>query len=99
MLVVSHVEPPAHLTLITGGLFAPLCATSLFSRDDNPEDHVGHEARQATREQQDQKKKAKPERSDAEKSAQAAANAAYDAILPSQFVIVCHRLASSTRMM
>jgi hypothetical protein len=78
--------------------WAVLTFHSPFPWDDNPEDHVGHEARQAAWEQQDQKKQAKPERSDAEKSAQAAANAAYDAILPSQFVIVCHRLASSTRI-
>ena len=78
---------------------AVLTFHSPFSRDYNPEDHVGHEARQATREQQDQEKQAEPPRADAEKSAQAAANAPYHSVLSPQFVIVCHRLVSSTRVM
>jgi hypothetical protein len=84
MVESLHVEQAGSVFL------AVLTFHSPFPRDDNPEDHIGQKARQAAWEQQDQKEQAKPERADAEKSAQAATNAAYDAILPPQFLIVCH---------
>ena len=73
-------------------------STSPFWRDDNPEEYVGQEARQTARERQDQEEKAEPPWTDAEKGAQAAANAKYNSVLPPQFIIVRHRRVSSARI-
>jgi len=63
---------------VTGS--GPLCsflgARGLsFPRDNDPENHIGQEARQTTWDHQDQEEQAKPEWADTEKGTQAATDA------------------------